>query len=1287
MQPGDLIAGRFTVEALAGRGGMGAVYRASDSVTGERVAIKTLRGEVDLRERERFVREAMVLSRVSHPNVVRYVAHGVTDAGERYLAMEWLDGDDLHALLRAGPLGVESTVALLHGVAKGLAAVHALGIVHRDLKPRNLVIPDGDVARVRLLDFGIARWDDVMSAMTRTGHIVGTPGYMAPEQVRGERDLDPRVDVFALGCVAFECLTGRPAFEGDGAISVLARVLFEAPPKIRAVRPEAPVELEALVERMLSKERALRPNDGAEAAALLAEIGAPSTMLAGTPDLRDEAITRREQRVCCAVLATSNDRTGDASWRRELELIASATGQDARVESLVEGSSLVVMTGDGAASDLAARACRCALALRAVAPGLTLSVSTGRGEAEGSKVTGEVVDRAAARSRAAKRRRGAAAGAVYLDDTTANLLDASFDVRERDEGWVLRGEGEPVSAGRTVLGRAVPFVGRDRELGALNAAWDECVEEGVARAVLITAPAGAGKSRLRREWLGALARRGEDACVLLGRGDAMRSGAPYGMLASALRRDGGLHEGATAGEREARLRAWVARTAEGESVARLTAFLGELVGVRLPIDDVELRAARADARLMSDQVRRAWETWLRTRCDARPVVLVLDDLQWGDLPSVTLIDSALRNLRDRRLLVVAFGRPEVREVFPALWRERAVHEVALGDLTRRASERITRAVLGDNLSPAEVDRLVSLSQGNPFYLEEMLRAAGEGRGDEVPESALAMAMARLDALPAESRQVLRAGSVFGRVFWASAVARLVGAREALTLRARLDDLTQREVIERRAERRFVDHEELAFCHDLVREAAYASLTAEDLTLAHRLALEWLEDAGEADALSLAEHAERGGERARAATLFERAASRALEASDLGAAIARAERAAALGASGSTLGALRFIQAEAYRWRGEPEPAMRCALEAASLLPRDDPRWYAALAGLGVADLQRGDGARFESLARELCAPPADAGLERAQVIAIARLAQQGVLAGRREGVATLLAWIDAYEARREIEDLAVAAWLREVRAFTAMYDGDPARCGRFLSEAIERRVRLGDRRTASTARMNLGFARIELGDHRGAEEALREVIEAADELGLSGLSADAKQNVGLAQLRRGALREARETLSEVVEFSRARGLVRGEGTTRTYLAQTLAALGELDRAEAEAVAAVGTLAPSPPRRAYALATLAQIRLDRGAAGSALAPAREAMEVLASLGGLDEGEAMVRRVWAEALHETGDAEGARGAIAAAVRRLRERASKIAEEADRRSFLERVDDNARTLSLAYRWGVEG
>ncbi len=212
----------------------------------------------------------MVLSRVSHPNVVRYVAHGVTDLGERFLAMAWLEGEDLHALLRAGPLGVESTVALVHGAAKGIAAVHALGIVHRDLKPRNLVIPGGDVARVRLLDFGIAR----------------------------------------------------------------------------------PAELEALVERMLSKDRAM---------------GAAST-------------TRREQRVCCAVLAASNDRVGDASWRRELEVIASATGQDARVESLVESSSLVVMTGDGAASDLAARACRCALALNAVAPGLTPSVSTGRGE-------------------------------------------------------------------------------------------------------------------------------------------------------------------------------------------------------------------------------------------------------------------------------------------------------------------------------------------------------------------------------------------------------------------------------------------------------------------------------------------------------------------------------------------------------------------------------------------------------------------------------------------------------------------------------------------------------------------------------------------------------------------------------------------------------------------------------------------------------------------------------------------------------------------------------------------
>src|SRR5262249_20762656 len=156
-----------------------------------------------------------------HPSIVRYVSHGVTDEGRQFLAMEWLEGEDLADRLQRGPLDPADAVTLGRRAAEALAIAHARGVVHRDVKPSNLFLVAGDVARVKVLDFGIARIPSGAQAPTRTGNRVGTPRYMSPEQVRGVRGVDARADVFALGCVLFACLTGRAAFTGTDELAVL----------------------------------------------------------------------------------------------------------------------------------------------------------------------------------------------------------------------------------------------------------------------------------------------------------------------------------------------------------------------------------------------------------------------------------------------------------------------------------------------------------------------------------------------------------------------------------------------------------------------------------------------------------------------------------------------------------------------------------------------------------------------------------------------------------------------------------------------------------------------------------------------------------------------------------------------------------------------------------------------------------------------------------------------------------------------------------------------------------
>jgi serine/threonine protein kinase len=180
LEPGTLVEDRFVIEARAGAGGMATVYRAQDLDRNQRVALKMLSDETS--DPERFEREAKALSEIAHPNVVRYIAHGIGADGRPWLAMEWLEGEGLETRLARAPLEVDESVALVRAVADALGAAHARGIVHRDIKPSNLWLSQGDVARVKLLDFGIARGPFATRSMTRTGAVLGTPGYMAPEQ-------------------------------------------------------------------------------------------------------------------------------------------------------------------------------------------------------------------------------------------------------------------------------------------------------------------------------------------------------------------------------------------------------------------------------------------------------------------------------------------------------------------------------------------------------------------------------------------------------------------------------------------------------------------------------------------------------------------------------------------------------------------------------------------------------------------------------------------------------------------------------------------------------------------------------------------------------------------------------------------------------------------------------------------------------------------------------------------------------------------------------------------------
>jgi serine/threonine-protein kinase len=253
----EVIAERYEVDDVLGAGGMATVYRARDRELERIVAVKVLdpRWIGDPEFVGRFRDEARAAARLTHPNVVGVLDRGV-DAGREYIVFEFVDGETLKQIVqREGPLPPSRAAALGCGVARALAAAHTRGIVHRDVKAQNVLV--GADGRPRVTDFGVARAPD-FEQRTDTGAIVGTGTYIAPEQARGER-VGGAADVYALGVVLYELVTGRPPYDDVNAVAVAMRHVNDPVPRVRDVRPDCPAELAALIEQCLAKDPDARP--------------------------------------------------------------------------------------------------------------------------------------------------------------------------------------------------------------------------------------------------------------------------------------------------------------------------------------------------------------------------------------------------------------------------------------------------------------------------------------------------------------------------------------------------------------------------------------------------------------------------------------------------------------------------------------------------------------------------------------------------------------------------------------------------------------------------------------------------------------------------------------------------------------------------------------------------------------------------------------------------------------------------------------------------------------------
>jgi hypothetical protein len=1074
---GRTIAGRYAVERLAGEGGMGAVYRAVDGSTGKLVALKVL--TVSFRDAvERFEREARVLASLTHPGIVRHVDHGRTEDGAPYLAMEWLEGEDLAQRLERGPLPVDEAIALVSRVARALVEVHAHGIVHRDVKPSNIFLRDRGVQNPILLDFGVARRAEATIALTRPGNVLGTPQYMSPEQVRGERELDPRSDIFALGCVLFECVAGRAAFVGEHSMAVLAKILLEEPPTLSDLVPGAAKRLDRLLRAMLDKRVEGRPASCLE----IAERLASDERLESAHMRAAEALAERERRLVAVVLArdvaegASRTLSPDEETAERAALVKSIESLGGQLTPIGASNLVVTVPSGAAATDQAASAARCAEILARAMPGASVTLAMGWAEVDPLPV-GEVIDRAAAMLA-----RNARPG-IHVDEVSAGLLELRFEIDGEPNARRLGAERSSAEPPRTLLGKPTPCVGRDRELSVLMGLVAEVVDDGVARVAHVTAPAGAGKSRLRHELCARIARERGHALVLVARAEAFRANASLDMLGQIVREAAGIRAGDTLDEARAKTLSIASKVAAGGADPKHTAaLLGEIASIRFEDDaSARLAAARRDNRVIGELMLQAWLAWLGAEVKERPVVVVLEDLHWADAPTVRYIDVALRDLTERPLFVLALSRAEVRARFPSLWAERSVQEVALPPLTARAAERLVRAALGD-LGTDAIERIVRQSEGNPLYIEEMIRAAASGGTENASGTVLAMIQSRMDAFDPSARRVMRAASVFGEAFRVEDVRALVGDDGDLT--ATIDLLVEREIMTRRRD------DEIAFRHALVREAAYAMLTDEDRVHAHRVAAEHLEAAGDADHIVIAEHYDLGKAPERAAVFYASAARQALRKNDFDMAIAHAD--AALARAGSA-----DVRANALGARGKARACVGSWTEA----------------GLDLADAC--------DLARETDVALRTELLEDQWLVTTFR--QDGA-AMRRAG-AEVLALAEAAGRR----DLAA-----EANIAVALADHTDGHCESALARFRDNIDAVRERPSAL-----VGHASILLyhcAAHAECERASRKVLVVATELGDPWGQIIQTSNVGMALAGQGRYGEAQDHMERARAFATKFGI-------------------------------------------------------------------------------------------------------------------------------------------------------
>ncbi len=849
---------------------MGAVYRAFDESLQRPVAVKRLLpGRIDQMRARRFRREARMAARLNHPAIVHIYEIVETDQGD-WLVMELVEGKTLDQLLREERLDVTRSVRLVREIAEGLAEAHGQGIVHRDLKAGNVMVTRA--GRAKILDFGLAKTyaGDADQDISTPGAVLGTCHAMSPEQAQG-LTVDHRSDLFSLGSLLYEMLTGVSPFHATTPAATLARISAHDPPPVGEAGPAIPEALADLTHRLLRKQVTQRPQSSWEVAAALARIERgealasrpqsattrPTTLVdtmlgdvgpvdRARPTTRPPltSIERRQLTVLCCEVADAGRPDSGASQAIDPEAVYEAMLQlrplvqmvaqrfDGSLGNVVGQRLLVYFGYPLGHEDDAARAVRAALdlvveadthlgggtALAVRGRALRVGIHTGTAVVSTSPDAPEPVVLGATLDVALLLLDSAEPGTVVISASTKSLVHRAVTADALPPLPPLAGATEPLVRYRVREGTdsgddsafdLAPLVGRQRELDLLLNRWEES-RAGTGQAVLVSGEPGIGKSRLLR----ALRER-------VSEGPGERSAHWLSLHGSPYTQHTPLHPVVHLLQRT------MAATPGGSPAQQLEALLlGHGLAEALPLfaSLLDLRAGPV-APMPPDRQREATlealVALLLEMSEREPVILLVEDVHWLDATTLSWLDRLIDQAATAPLLLIMTLRPNTVDV---PWVARGqVTQLTLGALSSADTEHLIALLVGDrSLRPQVQAHIVEKTDGVPLFVEELTRSALEGSESadwrELPATLRDSLTARLGRL-GSAKEVAQVASVIGRGFTLSLLA-AVSSRDVEALEREMRRLVQSGIVHRRG---FGAQTRYAFRHALIRDAAYDSL--------------------------------------------------------------------------------------------------------------------------------------------------------------------------------------------------------------------------------------------------------------------------------------------------------------------------------------------------------------------------------------------------------------------------------------------------------------------------------